>query len=101
MAGDGFSAAGLLWPRSNAWPPEIDFFEVGAHLGSRQLMYVTNHYLTAGVSNKAEHELDQAFIKGNFTTWHTVSTRWSASSIRVYVDGILRFSETDPAKIPM
>ena len=99
--GTGVSGAGLLWPKTNAWPPELDFFEIGAQYGSRQTMYITNHYLTPGASSvDAKHEMDQKFLSGSYSSWHTVSTRWSPNSMTVYVDGVLRFSETDPAKIP-
>lgn len=98
--GAGVSAVGLLWPMAPNWPPEIDFYEIGAEYATRQTMYVTNHWPDWSPGHNGEHAYKQAFVNGDFTTWHTISTRWSWNSLKVYVDGVLRFNETDQYKIP-
>ena len=95
-AGSGFSGVALVWPSAAVWPPEIDFYEIGAHFGTRRTMSISNHYLAAD----SKHVVDQRFVNGNFASWHVISLRWTAASIKVYLDGVLKFTETDTAQIP-
>lgn len=94
-AGTGVSAAALLWPSDNVWPPEIDFYEIAETWGDRSRMMVTTHWPSA-----SGRQLSQHVSTGDFTQWHTVSVRWSADAIVYLLDDQVVKVETDPARIP-
>ena len=96
--GLGVSAAALLWPADNVWPPEIDFYEISTGDGSRSEMMQTIHW--ADPTTESKRRLLQRFDQGDYTQWHEVSVRWTASSVEMLVDGRRTFLETDPARIP-
>ncbi|WP_460794326.1 glycoside hydrolase family 16 protein [Nocardioides pacificus] len=94
-AGKGVSAAALLWPSDNVWPPEIDFYEIAETWGDREKMMMTTHWGTP-----SDHRLSQRFVDGDFTQWHTASVRWSADEIVYLLDGQVMKVETDKVRIP-
>lgn len=92
----GHSAAALLWPQDNkAWPPEIDYFEVGRDMDSSKQMLSSNHYLLDGV-----HKISQAWHQMDFTQWHTFVVEWTPTRVDLFIDGVLVQSEHEAARIP-
>ena len=81
-AGTGTRGVALLWPSDGSWPPEIDFFEIGATSPSRTLNRQTLHY----GSNLMIHTK----YKGHFTEWHNVGVRWSPGLLTYTRDGVER-----------
>ncbi len=77
-AGVGIAHTILLWPQSNAWPPEVDFSEDNG--GDRQTDYATLHY---GASNT----MIQNQLAVNLTQWHTLGVEWTPGRLVYTVDG--------------
>ena len=77
ITGPGPNEVELLWPLSNIWPPEIDFYETGAKDNSTSW---TLHY---GASNS----FVQQTLRIDQTKWHTWGVIWTPSKITYTVDG--------------
>jgi beta-glucanase (GH16 family) len=79
--GLAISDIALLWPASNAWPPEIDFFEDG---GDTRGSYAATVHLgpTGDNSNRV-----QEGTYSDATQWHTYGVIWTATSITFTRDG--------------
>jgi len=77
VTGVGPNTAELLWPRSNVWPPEIDFNE---DLGQVNLTTATLHW-TPG--NQTEFRI----LRINMFKWHTWGVIWTPTSVTYVVDG--------------
>lgn len=92
--GAGVSATALLWP-VEGWPPEVNYFEIFETWPLRDRMAVTTHYLEDQAPG-----LSQWIVHADFTRWHVVSVRWTATQLAYFVDGIRVLVETDPARIP-
>jgi hypothetical protein len=71
----------LLWPHSNAWPPEIDFFE--DHGGTRSGYLATVHPGPDGDNSSQVH----VPVGNNATQWHTYGVEWTPTSITFTIDG--------------
>lgn len=78
--GAGTRAVGLLWPTGGIWPPEIDFYELGATDAGRTRSYVTNHYTQ-------QNRLQQSVVRSNYTAWHRVSVTWRPDRLVYRRDG--------------
>ncbi len=91
--GEGISAVALLWPRSNAWPPEIDYYELSGADGDRTQE-------TATVHKGPDDAKQQSVYQGDLTRWHTVAVEWLPSSITYFVDNKVIGEVTDPSFIP-
>lgn len=91
--GQGISAVALLWPRSNTWPPEIDYYELSGTDGDRRQETATAH-------RAPDDATTQSVYQGDLTRWHTVSVEWLPKSISYFVDGKLLGRVTDPSYIP-
>jgi len=74
----GPNASMLLWPKSNRWPPEIDFNESGPVSTSTSW---TVHY-------GAQDNIVQQTLYLDLTKWHTWGTIWTPTSITFTVDGL-------------
>jgi Glycosyl hydrolases family 16 len=72
----------LLWPDSNVWPPEIDFFEDSG--GDRGNYLATVHPGPNGVNDNQMHV---NVNNNNATQWHTYGVQWTPSTITFTVDG--------------
>ncbi|MEA2555920.1 MAG: hypothetical protein QOI60_1251 [Actinomycetota bacterium] len=81
-AGTGTRGVALLWPSDGSWPPEIDFFEIGANSPRRVLNRQTLHY----GSNQMIHRK----YKGHFTQWHNVGVIWRPGRLTYTCDGVAR-----------
>ncbi len=70
--------AALLWPRPDAWPPEIDFAEdLG---GARDSITTTLHY-------GSDNTMVWRTLAGDFTQWHTAGVEWEPGLLTYTMDG--------------
>jgi hypothetical protein len=67
----------LLWPKTNTWPPEIDFNE------TQGLSTSTTSTLHWGAIN----QIDQRTVTVDMLQWHTWGLIWTPKSITYLVDG--------------
>ena len=72
----------LLWPDSNVWPPEIDFFEDSG--GDRSNYLATVH---PGPNGQNSNQVHVNVNNNNATQWHTYGVQWTPSTITFTVDG--------------
>ncbi|MEP9392510.1 glycoside hydrolase family 16 protein [Gordonia sp. VNQ95] len=70
----------LLWPKSDEWPPEIDFAESIA--SRRDAISAFVHWKDDGENRKS-----QADATGDFADWHVVGVEWLPGLIRYLLDG--------------
>jgi beta-glucanase (GH16 family) len=91
--GAGISAVALLWPKSNVWPPEIDYYELSGLDADRTQETQTVH---RGPNDAKLRSVYQ----GDLTQWHTVSVEWLPNSISYFVDNRLTGRVTNTAYIP-
>lgn len=78
--GAGTRAVALLWPSGHVWPPEIDFYELGASDPHRQRAFVTNHYTERNL-------MQRSVVTGNYTGWHRMAVIWRPNKIVYRRDG--------------
>lgn len=92
--GQGVAPTILLWPRSNAWPPEIDFAEDNG--SGRQINYATLHY------GRANTQVQKS-VGVNLTRWHTLGVQWTRGKLVYTLDGRDWATVTNPnvPSIPM
>ncbi len=83
----------LLWPNAENWPigGEIDLAEFPGAARSR---------VQAAVHYGADNRKHVGFVSGSFTTWHTYSVVWTATSITYSIDGRPFFTVRDRVAIP-
>ena len=87
----------LTWPQSGKWVPdgEIDIYETGTST-SRNPFYSFIHRSQDGLTDskvKFTHAADA-------TQWHVMRADWTATSLKLYRDGVLTHTLSDPARIP-
>ncbi len=80
-AGKGLNVVGLLWPKNNVWPPEIDFVE--DRDGDRTDFTSTLHYRLDGV-----HKMLHGRKVLDMTQWHTYGVEWKPGLLAYTVDGV-------------
>jgi hypothetical protein len=87
--GGGYSAAVLLWPRSERWPTdgEIDLAEVNRRHRQTGLNYVHNN----PANNSVGHTM-----RADFTRWHTIAVDWLPDRVTFYLDGAAQFTVSRP-----
>jgi hypothetical protein len=88
--GSGPSSVELLWPKTNQWPPEIDFNENG---GSPVLTTMSVHYGT-------KNHIVVGKVRINMERWHTWGVIWTPHYILYTVDGRIWASFKAPEEIP-
>jgi hypothetical protein len=89
------SGAILTWPQSGRFPQdgENDIYETGTY-NPRDPFFSFIHFGdTAGSQVSYKHQADAS-------DWHTLAMDWSASAIKIYRDGALVWTVTDPKVIP-
>jgi hypothetical protein len=79
ITGPGTNEVALLWPRSNIWPPEIDFMETGKNANSTSWTY---HW---GVKTDLFHQ--RTLYNFNLTKWNTWGVIWTPTSITFLING--------------
>lgn len=77
-----FKGLALLWPADGNWPPEIDFYEIGAMWSERERCNQTLHW-------GFPHEMRQTHYFGDFSQWHKIGVKWSPGVLRYICDGKL------------
>src|SRR4051794_2725625 len=84
----------LTWPASGRWPQdgENDIYETG-HASTRSPFDSFVHFGRQNSQRSHVHKADGA-------QWHTMAMDWSPSAIKVYRDGVLAWTLTDPKAIP-
>lgn len=78
----GINAVALLWPKSNTWPPEIDFVE--DRDGDRDNYAATLHYRDAAGAHKMIHRPAKTV---DMTGWHTYGVEWGPDRVVYTLDG--------------
>ncbi len=96
-SGQGVSLVALLWPTSNAWPPEIDFTEDSGG-APRTADQATEHWGTWQDPQQVHDVLNV-----DLTQWHTVGVEWSPGKIVYTMDGTPWATETNAnvSDVPM
>jgi hypothetical protein len=87
----------LSWPGSNNWPAEgeVNIFETtGSNPDGRSPMKAYAHYSAQNLQKYFSYE----GVSG--LDWHTVMYEWAPDYLKFWVDGILRWTMTDPIAIP-
>jgi beta-glucanase (GH16 family) len=84
----------LTWPTSGNWPTdgENDMYETGNAVNSRNPFHTYIHYDATNKQHYFDHDVDGA-------QWHTIAMDWTDTAIRIYRDGALVWTDTDPASI--
>lgn len=77
ITGAGPTEVELLWPASNAWPPEIDFNETGG----------TDVSTTSSVHFGTVNTVVRSKVVIDMTLWHTWGVIWTPTNIIYTVDG--------------
>ena len=76
--GVGLAYVLLLWPKSNRYPPEIDFAEDNGH--DRRTMFASLHPPDGS-------KISDRSVGGDFTQWHTAGLQWTPSLLVFTLDG--------------
>jgi hypothetical protein len=89
------SGAILTWPQSGRFPQdgENDIYETGTYYPRDPFFSFIHFGDTAGSQTSFKHFADA-------TQWHTMAMDWSAGAIKIYRDGALVWTVTDPKVIP-
>jgi hypothetical protein len=90
ITGPGPNEVQLLWPASNIWPPEIDFYETGSKDNSTSW---TLHY-------GSDNDFVQQTLRVDQTKWHTWGVIWTPTKITYTIDGRAWGSYTGSYAIP-
>lgn len=77
-----------LFDRSQGWPPEIDFMEMGDDFADRQRCNMTVHY--GHVAPDGKHPAAHRAVEANMTHWHNVGVEWRQHRISFLLDGQVR-----------
>ena len=93
----GVTLVGLLWPKDNEWPPEIDFVE--DRDGDRAEFTASLHY----EDRDGEHQQVNRALQLDMSAWHTYGVQWRPGEISYFVDGRLwaRLARPEVPEVPM
>jgi beta-glucanase (GH16 family) len=84
-----------LLPADRLWPPEIDIVEI---IGSRTRAWMTLHWKNAAGVLQGQHG---TYGPVDFSAgYHDFALAWEPRSLTWYIDGVPRFSITDPSIVP-
>jgi beta-glucanase (GH16 family) len=89
------SGAVLTWPQSGRFPQdgENDIYETGTYYPRDPFFSFIHFGTTASSQTSFKHY-------ANASDWHTMAMDWSSGAIKIYRDGALVWTVTDPAVIP-
>jgi beta-glucanase (GH16 family) len=89
------NGAVLTWPQSGRWPQdgENDIYETGTSVPRYPFASFIHYGSTATTQHSFRHYADAV-------QWHTMAMDWSQYAIKIYRDGALVWTMTDPAAIP-
>lgn len=90
ITGGGANEVQLLWPATNAWPPEVDFNESG---GDIRRTTATLHYGGANL-------ITQNTVYIDMLKWHTWGVVWTSQGVTYVVDGKVWGSVKEPQAVP-
>ena len=76
-----FKGICLLWPADGGWPPEIDFYEIGAMWSGRQRCNQTLHWREPETAT----QMKQTNIVGDFSQWKTIVCNWRPGHLHYQV----------------
>ena len=94
--GSGMWSAFWMLPATRESKPEVDIFEIVGEHPSESVMHA--HW--AGGPD-GDESVKRVFSGPDFSQgWHTFGVDWRPRSLRFYVDGVLRWTVTDPKAIP-
>ena len=85
----------LTWPKYQ-WSPEFtenDMYETGPLAARNQFVSFVHHGTSTSTQKAFHHDVD-------VTQWHTVVMDWRPNSLRIWRDGVLVWTITDPKVIP-
>jgi beta-glucanase (GH16 family) len=95
-AGSGLWSAFWMLPASRESKPEMDIFEVVGENPRRTVMH--SHWQGG---DDGDESIKQIFDGPDFSSgWHTFGLDWEPESLTFYVDGVVRWTVTDPNAIP-
>lgn len=88
----------LTWPQSEIWPQdgENDFYETGT--GQRTSTSGWNTYIHYGTVGSDQDYYHHANVDAK--AWHIVAMDWTASTIKIYDDGVLMWTDSNTGHIP-
>ncbi len=94
--GTGFESGFWLVPDNEAWPPEVDIFELlGAHPTVADL---TAHWKNSDGSLGQDYT---NYVGPDWSAdWHTFGLDWEPTYLTWYIDGVARKTFTDTSRIP-
>ncbi len=84
----------LTWPQAGGWPAtgENDIYETG-YDGSRTSFYSFIHYGATNQQHWFRHSIDAS-------QWQVMAMEWEANALRIFRNGELVYTVTDPETIP-
>jgi len=85
----------LTWPQYQ-WSPEFtenDIYETGLQVNHRWTFRSFIHYGTSNSQKIFEHQADGS-------QWHTMAMDWRPTSLKIFRDGVLVWTISDPVVIP-
>jgi len=90
----GMLPAFWLLPADESWPPEIDIME-----GVENTVALNVHFVGADGNGNAQAR--HVYGRGDFTSrYHNFAVDWEPHRLTWYIDGVQRYTVTDPAAIP-
>ncbi|CAN3129388.1 glycoside hydrolase family 16 protein [Mycobacterium sp. smrl_JER01] len=88
-----YHSLALLWPDAEDWPAggEVDFMEIVDP--TRQVVEFWLHWGAGGAKETTSTPVDA-------TQWHSYAVEWTASHLTYFVDGVAKWTITDPSRLP-
>jgi hypothetical protein len=105
-----YSDIALLWPSSNGWNAEVDFYEDMCPTTGTCNRSTYNASVCGSVANPASNPTgcgtqsnwtSQKAIKNDGTQWHTYGTEWTPSGTTFLVDGKVTATSNKVPNVPM
>jgi beta-glucanase (GH16 family) len=91
-----FSDIALLWPASNTWTAEIDFYEDMDIVTNRSQYNASMFACPQGTC-----PFQQRSIPNDGTQWHTYGVQWTPSGVTYLLDGTVVAHSSESPHVPM